>query len=275
MTGTRNTPPAGGGGTIRLEHWIYGVTPGRGYGVKAQSAGLNLSFYAPRLEGHHTPIRGETVQANDGKVDVVMVHPVDSGNELLYSVVGPGPPDELGRPTYANHTAIIPVASLLSRQISLDGIDEAIRRFDASEPDALGEMVQLSPSSARTDTPLGTGIEKSITRASAETLLSRLLSDPDSRTLLLARDSTASDRRRFLIRLVESLNLTAGVPLLPAISDGPSTSQLRHFQVVISPRGLRADNAWVLLDCAIERPSLPRVEGEATRYQRLLGCFGR
>jgi hypothetical protein len=275
MTGTTRGRPATKEGSARLDHWIYGVTPGRGYGVKAQSAGLNLSFYAPRLEAHHTPIRGETAQASDGSVDVIMFHPVNSGNELLYSVVGRGPPDELGRPTYANHTAIIPMASLLSRRLSLDAVDETIRAFDRKESDALGDMNQLLVPSVENVAPLGAGIEKFLSRAAAETLLSRLLSDPQSRTLLLARDSTPSVRRRFLIRLVESLHLSAGVPLIPSISDGPSSSQLRHFQLVVSPRGLRTDNAWVLLDCVIEHPSLPRVDGEFTRYERLLGCFGR
>jgi hypothetical protein len=265
--------PGSGPPTISLEHWIFGVTAGEGYGVKGQSAGLNLSFYAPRLEGHYTPVRGETAQSSEGELDLVMVHPATSGRELLYSVIGRGPDDELGRPTFANHTAVIPLEGLRSGSLALPRVDEAIRAFDRADPDAGGTLspVEVPPDGLSAAWP---ELSRLMTPGAGETLLTRWLDDADARTLLLTRDASMEIRRATLVRVVEAFHLRCGLPVVPSLSDGPPSSQLRNFQLVISPRGVRADTSWALLDASADKPSLPRHEGEEERYRTLLESFG-
>ena len=113
-----------------------------------------------------------------------------------------------------------------------------------------------------------------MTRAAAETLLSRFLAEPESRTLLLARDTAPFDRRKGLTALTEALHLVCEIPFVTSISDGPTAAQLNRFQLVVSPRGLRADNTWAILDSTLDAPTLPRVDDQAARYDRLLSCFG-
>src|SRR5258705_12980300 len=99
-------------GAMRLHHWVYGVTPGEGYGIKARSIGLNIALYEAPLQGKYTPIRGDAVQGVGG-VNFRMVHPASSGEDVLLSRLGRGPPDELGRPTFQNHIAIAPRSALV------------------------------------------------------------------------------------------------------------------------------------------------------------------
>ncbi len=257
-----------------LEHWIWGSVPDRGYGIRAQSAGLNLGFYAPRLEGHYTPIRGDTVEASGPNVDIAMFHPASSGSELLYSVLGPGPDDDRGRMTFANHTAVVPVRALRDRTLSLAAVDAALRSFDHDQPEPLDQVPPLTVARTVDGPAPGREIARFVTRAAAETLLSRLLMEPESRTLLLARETPPPDRRNALIALTEALHLVCDLPFVTSISDGPTAAQLNRFQLVVSPRGLRADNTWAILDSTLDTPTLPRVDDQGPRYDRLLECFG-
>jgi len=203
-----------------------------------------------------------------------MIHPASSGTELLYSVLGPGPDDERGRMTFANHTAVIPVRALRERSLSLAPVDAAVRAFDHDHPGPLDAIPTLSVARPVGGPALGGEIGRYVTRAAAETLLSRLLQEPESRTLLLARETPPADRRNALTALTEALHLVCDVPFVTSISDGPTAAQLNQFQFVVSPRGLRADNTWAILDSTLDAPTLPRVEDQGARYDRLLECFG-
>jgi hypothetical protein len=273
MSAPASTSSPPGEGAAALEHWIWGSVPDRGYGIRAQSRGLNLGFYAPRLEGHYTPIRGDTVEASGPNIDIAMIHPASSATELLYSVLGPGPDDERGRITFANHTAVVPVRALRDRMLSLAAVDAALRRFDHDLPQPLDEIPPLSVPRPGAEPASGREIGRYVTRAAGETLLSRLLMEPASRTLLLARETPPADRRKALIAVTEALTLVCDLPLMTSVSDGPTAAQLNRFQLVISPRGLRSDNTWAILDSTLEAPTLPRVDGQATRYEQLLECF--
>src|SRR3972149_4551457 len=104
-----------------VDHWIYGVVQGEGYTVKAVSKGLNASFYDSYLRGHYTPIRPAAVQSGRENVDLQMIHPVRSGEEMLLSRVSRGRPDEAGGPTFVNHTAVVPTELLRSGRVTREG----------------------------------------------------------------------------------------------------------------------------------------------------------
>lgn len=272
--GTSSSPaPADGSGPFTLDHWVYGVTPGRGYSIKSVSRGLNLSFYDSVIAEHYTPIRGESLQ--DGLVNLIMVHPAPSGTELLFSVVGRGPDDELGRPTFANHTAVVPVDRLRTGVLTMESVEQAIRLFDQQHANALGEIEPLPVAlgSAGPVERAGQGIRRCLTPAAAETLASRWATSPTGRTLLLTRNSTSEQRIRTLRLLLGTLCLAGGLPWPVAMSDAPTASAMDHFQLVIAPRGVRADNTWVLLDASLDRPALPRAGGQDALYGALGRCF--
>ncbi|MDE1820332.1 MAG: hypothetical protein KGJ23_06610 [Euryarchaeota archaeon] len=272
-TGSLGPSSSGEGSEVKLDHWVYGVTPGKGYDIKSVSRGLNLSFYDERLQGFYTPIRGESLQ--EGKVSLVMVHPAPSLQEVLFSVVGRGPDDEMGRPTFANHTVIAPLASLKNGTLTMERLEQAIRDFDTKQPNAVGDIDALSvPLSSSVGLgSLTQGLRRCLTLAAAETLVTRLLTNPTGRTLLLMRNSTSEQRIRALRLLLAALNLSCGLPWFVSMSDAPTASALDHFQFVISPRGVRADNTWTLLDSGLDRPALPRPGGQALLYSTLERCF--
>src|SRR5688572_12008669 len=116
---------SGGGSTdadvVQLDHWIYGVVHGVGYTTKAVSRGLSVSLYDPYLRGHYTPIRPAAVQSAEGTVDLEMIHPV-RGEEILFSRISRGPPDEAGRPTFTNHTVIVHTETLRTGRITLEDV---------------------------------------------------------------------------------------------------------------------------------------------------------
>ena len=266
----------GEGETIRLEHWVYGVSHEKGYGVKAESHALNAPLYTRYLANQFTPVRMEKTPEGGVRMDARMIHPAAANDELLLSLLGPGEPDEYDRPTIQNHTAVVPAAHLRSGRLTFERLETALREFDRDHPKALGrveplELSLLSPREARE--PVGEGIRRYITQAAVETLASRFLTDHDSRTLVLCRDSTNHYRNTLLYRLIELLNLGGGIPPFASISDAPTLSAMNHFRLTISARGVRADRTWTLLDASMEEPALPRFEGKTPMYERIDEAF--
>ena len=245
-----------------FDHWIYAVVPQVGYTTRALSRGFDAGLYDPYLRGHYTPIRGAAAQDIDGEVDLRMIHPVRTGQEVLLSRITRGIPDEAGRPTFANHTTVARIDLLKSGRTTLESIFQAMGSFDAKHPDAGGEIDLLRiplRSDAEGPPRFGDGVHKHLTFAALETLATRFMRDASSRTLLLCRNSTAEARNATLTLIVELLAWKAGIPLFTAISDAPRSSALNHFSLVIAQRGVRADASWAILESALTEHLLPRV----------------
>lgn len=257
---------------IRLHHWIYGVTPGEGYGIKSASKGLNISLFEAPLKGAYTPIRGSVAQ-QEGGVDSRMLHPAAAGDDMLLSRLGPGPKDELGRPTFQNHVAIIPTKALFDRRLTFETVDAAIGAYDAAHSEPEKEIEPLLPAPAPEGWRPGKGLGHHITRAAAETVATRRLASPYARTLLLVRDSAAAARNEILFRLTELLVLQCVMEPFPCMSDGPTASTMNRFSLVVSARGLRADNSWAIVDAPMNAPSLKRVEDADHVYSAIQAAF--
>ncbi len=256
------------GGPVSLHHWTYGVTPGEGYGIKAYSVGLNISLFDTALRGRYTPIRGDAVQS-EGGVNSRMVHPASSGEDVLLSRLGKGPPDELGRPTFQNHLAVIPRELLVQKRVSLSGVDEVMGSFDLANPTALKDVGMLQVDPPLEAHRLGAGLRQHLTRAAVETVATRKMTEADGRTLVLCRDTLPPIRNEVLFRLVELLNFGANLPPFTAMSDAPTASQLNAFDLVIAPRGVRADNSWVIVEAGLPAAPLPRVAKAEWVYQAI------
>lgn len=264
--------PGSTDGVVEFDHWIYGVIPGAGYSTRAVSKGLDAGLYDPYLRGHYTPIRAATAQSSDDPIDIQMVHPVRGGREVLLSRVTRGPPDEAGRPTFTNHTAVARTDALRSGLITLESAYRAMAEFDRKDPEVQGEMGLLTvPTRSDADGPMvfGAGIHKHLTFPALETLATRIMSDPSSRTLLLCRNTTPEARNATLNLLFELLVFRCGLPTLPSISEAPRASALNFFNLVIAPRGVRADSTWAILESALAEPVLPRVMDRDEVYQTL------
>ncbi|MGI0149115.1 MAG: hypothetical protein ACREDF_06255 [Thermoplasmata archaeon] len=260
------------GDVAEFDHWIYGVVPGVGYTTKAFSHGLDAGLYDPYLRGHYTPIRAATAQMNDDPVDLRMIHPVRTGREILLSRITRGPPDEAGRPTFTNHTAVARTDLLRSGRITLESVYRSIAEFGQRDPGFQGETGLLQiPTRSDAEGPLrfGYGIHKHLTFPALETLATRIMTDPGSRTLLLCRNTTPEARNSTLNLIFELLGWACGLPLLTAISETPRASALNFFNLVIAPRGVRADSSWAILESALSDPILPRVLDRDEVYQVL------
>ena len=270
--GTEESGRGTDGDPVELDHWMYGVVPGVGYSTKAFSRGLDAGLYDPYLRGHYTPIRAAIAQSSDDPIDLHMMHPVRTGRELLLSRITRGPPDEAGRPTFANHTVVARADVLRSGRVTLDAVYAAISDFDRKAPDALGEMAPLKiRTRPEEEGPphFGSGIHRHLTFPALETLATRIMSDPTSRTLLLCRNTTPEARNATLHLIVELLGWACGLPLLTAISEAPRASALNFFNLVVAPRGVRADSSWAILESALSESVLPRVLDRDDVYQVL------
>ena len=260
---------------VEVDHWIYGVVEGVGYTTKAASRGLSVSLYETHLRGHYTPIRPALVQS-ESPVDLQMIHPVGSGEDFLLSRISRGHPDEAGRPTFRNHTAVAPAEVLRSGRITLEAVYRALGEFDQKAADLSGEMDPLKVPSRSGDAGglfFGPGIHRYLTFPALETLATRMMADPRSRTLLLCRDSTPDTRNKTLCLVVELLNWACGLPPFSAISDAPTASAMNFFRLVVAPRGVRADASWALLESAAIAPALPRISGQDRVYEALAEAF--
>ncbi len=261
---------------IQLEHWIYGATPEKGYGNKAESHHLNGPLYMRYLGSHFTPVRVEKTANGSTIIDARMIHPAPANGEVLLSVLGRGMADEYNRPTIANHTAVLPGEHLRSGRLTLGAAEEAVLDFDRRNPKAGGKIepltVHLQAPSASLVRP-GFGIKRLITKPAVDTLASRFLADPQGRTLILCRESTNRFRNELLYKLVELLHSSGEIPLFTAISDAPTLSAMNHFRLAISARGVRADGSWTLLDASIDRALLGPIRGKTSVYARIAEAF--
>ena len=260
------------GGVVEFDHWIYGALPGVGYTTRGVSKGLDAGLYDPYLRGHYTPIRGAIAQSTEDPIDLHMMHPVRGGREILLSGITRGPPDEAGRPTFANHTAVARTDVLRSGRINLDAVFRAMNEFDRRDPQVAGELalLQVPPrSEEESRMPFGSGLHKHLTFPAIETLATRIMTDPTSRTLLLCRNTTPDARNTTLNLIFELLVWACGLPIPTAISEAPRASALNFFNLVIAPRGVRADSTWAILESALAQPVLPRVLDHDDVYQVL------
>ncbi len=272
MVPSESVAPSTADDPVSVDHWIYAVVPNIGYTTKAMSRGFDAGLFDPYLRGHYTPIRASAAQDLDGEVDLLMVHPVKTGRELLLSRIRRGIADEAGRPTFTNHTAVARMDLLKSGRVTLDAVYKAMAQFDARHQDAQGQIdllqVPLRPESEGLP-PWGDGIHKHMTFAALETLATRVMRDATSRTLLLCRNTTAGARNATLTLLIEILAFRCSLPLFPAISDAPRSSALNHFNLVIAQRGVRADASWAILESALTEHVLPRVPDREEIYRAL------
>jgi len=264
-----------GADAVELDHWIYGVVRGAGYTTKAISRRLTVGLYDQYLRGHYTPIRSQAVQS-EGPFSIRMVHPVGSGEELLLSRLSRGPPDEAGRPTFANHTAIVPTPFLRAGQITLEGVFAAIEGSEKDKKliDTQGEMSRLKVPAQAPGT-VGSTVHRYVSLPALETLATRILTDPHNRTLLLCRDSTAESRNATMCSIVEILCWACGLPPFAAISDAPTASAINYFKLVVAPRGVRADSQWALLDSSLGEVALPRIPGREGVYEVLAAGYNQ
>lgn len=265
------------GEVLQLEHWIYGASPEKGYGTKAESTGLNGPLYQRYLGSHFTPVRVEKTASGSTVIDARMVHPAPANDEVLLSILGRGVADEYNRPTIANHTVVLPGPVLKSGRLTLAMAEAAVLEYDRRVPKASGRIdpltLRLPVEGAPKENP-GAGIRRYITKAAVDTLVSRFLADPHGRTLLLCRGSTHQYRNELLYKLVELLYAGGEIPLFTAISDAPTLSAMNHFRLAISSRGVRADGTWTLLDASIDRPTLQPIRGRTPVYTRVAEAFG-
>jgi hypothetical protein len=264
------------GESIQLEHWIYGASPEKGYGTKAESHLLNGPLYARYLGSHFTPVRVEKTANGSTVIDARMIHPAPANDEVLLSVLARGVADEYNRPTIANHTIVLPGAALRSGRLTFGMGEAAVTEYDRRYPKATGKIDPLIlrlRSSEEAREPRGSGIRRLITKAAVETLISRFLHEPQGRTLILCRGSTHEYRNELLYKLVELVYSGGEIPMFTAISDAPTLSAMNHFRLAISTRGVRADGTWTLLDASIDHPALGPVRGRAPVYSRVAEAF--
>ena len=273
---TEPIPGSMDGDVAKFDHWVYGVIPGVGYTTKAFSRGLDAGLYDPYLRGHYTPIRAATAQSTEAEIDLRMIHPIRSGREILMSRITRGPLDEAGRPTFTNHTVVASTDLLRSGQITLETTYRAMDEFGGRAAAVQGEMDLLQVPTRPEATgrhQFGAGINKHLTFPALETLATRIMTDPNSRTLLLCRNTTPEARNATLNLVIELLGWACGLPLLTAISDAPRASALNFFTLVIAPRGVRADSSWAILESSLAESVLPRALDRDEVYQVLTAAM--
>jgi hypothetical protein len=259
-------------GFVEFDHWLYGALPGIGYTQRAVSRGFDAGLYDQYLRGHYTPIRAATAQTTEEEIDLHMIHPVRGSKEILVSRITRGPPDEAGRPTFATHTVVAQTDLFRSGRINLESVFAAMAGLERKFAHLEGEMdvlrVPVRPEGEGPPT-FGQGVRKHLTFPALETLATRIMSDAENRTLLLCRNTTPDARNATLNLAFELLCWACGLPILTAISDAPRSSAMNFFNLVVAPRGVRADSTWAILESSLAEPVLPRVLDRDDVYQVL------
>lgn len=269
------SPPPPAPGMALLEHWIYGASPEKGYGTRAESYGLHPPLYLRQLAGHYTPVRVEKTTNGSTIVDGRMIHPATAAEQVILSILGRGAADEYNRPTIQNHTVLIPLSWLRHHQLTLADVERATLEYDRLHPTIRGmvDPIQVTLREASYAPPVNSALRKLMTKPAVDTLATRLMGDQHGRTLLLCRGSSNEARNELLYELIELLCLEAELPMFACISDAPTLSAMNHFRLAISSRGVRADASWMLLDASIEKAALAPLRSRSSVYGRIAQAF--
>lgn len=235
----------GSGWHIPLEHYIYGVRSGFGYGMKAYSEGVDIEKDTALYRGMYLPIR-----QSDSKYLKEIRSILSPGSDyILFSRIIKGPDDEYGRATMANHTVIVPRHYIKEKILSYEAINQAMKKFESEKLEEEGNIPPLVvPASDTKD--LHYNLKDLLPEETFIALLNHYLEDEDRKVFLLYRRSNAEKRIRIAYAISYTLDINMEVKPLSIFTDFPHPNAKKVYNLIISPAmiDIKPGGDWVMLN---------------------------
>ena len=197
--------------------------------MKAYSSGIDLDIHTEPFQGMFLPIKQSDVKTI---TEIRMILPVNDTNILLSRIIKGGV-DDHGRPTMANHTAIIPRQMLKEGEITYEEVDEAMAGFETDKIDALGDIPPLTILSQTKSTNMSE-LKNYIKKEVISNLINHYNESVDKKIFLYYQKSDSAKRIRTAYLLSMLIDIKLNFIPLSIFTDLPYGGAKRIFNLVIS-----------------------------------------
>ena len=227
--------------TIDIDHFIYGSR--EGYTLLGCSSGVDEDACTDPFEGMLLPI---TVMEMKRVKDVQSIIP--TGANILISRYYQGQKDDKGRPTLANHTAVIPREILENGSANYDDIVKAMVKFETKNFDVVGELSKLKVPLLKNRIKISK-IKKLISEKTVEDLIMHYQRKPNVRVFLYFPGSNDESRIQTAYLLSYLLDIKHRLVPIKAFTSVPYAGAKKVFNLVISRDQIdvKPGKGWVML----------------------------
>jgi len=226
---------------IALEHFVYGSY--EGYQMKAYSSGVDLDVHTEPFQGMFLPIKQSDVK---NVSEIRMILPLEDAHIL--SRILKGGTDDHGRPTMANHSAIIPRQLLKDGTVSYEDVDQAMAEFEPDGLGLIGDIPPLTISIRSTSTDISE-IKQYLRKEVIKNLIDHYVEGDDKKIFLYYKSSDQLKRMRVAFLLSRLIDIELNITPLAIFTDIPYGGAKNIFNLVISRvmLDIKPGGDWVML----------------------------
>jgi hypothetical protein len=219
----------------KVEHFIYGPTPKKGYSKRARSTNINPDEYE-RLIGYYIPMDPSYVKSDDmTRSEARVVASVPAMEAAYFSKIFRREKlDEKGRTGILTHTLIINRSDLV-KGLSYEDVDQAMTEFEEKNGIPIGDMPQLEINWE--ERPMDEEISKVrnlISKDSVKRLMDGYIKDPTVKFVITCKGSEQRDRIRLGYSLSKFLDLKLKVVPISFMTEPPLSMATSRCNMIIS-----------------------------------------
>jgi len=242
--------PAPPGGTVQLEHFLYGSHGG--YTMKAKSKGVDPGGHTEPFKGMMLPIKQSDVKY---VTEIRAILPCGWDLIMLARIIK-GEKDDKGRGTIANHTAIVPRKMLETGTLNYEDIDAAMAKWESVPENlgAVGDIPLIEVPKATKQMDLGE-LKNYIPKATLDKMIENYKKDKDRKIFVNYKKSTEAQRVKAGYLLSLLLDMKTRVTPLAIFTDIPyRADEASPFNLVLSRSliSIKPGGSWIVLTADTE-----------------------
>ncbi len=225
--------------TTKVEHFIYGPVPKKGYSKRARSANINPEEYE-RMLGYYIPLDPNYVKADDIlSNEARLIAAVPSLDAVYFSkIFRRSKLDEKGRTGILTHTLLLP-RSALSQGLAYGDVEKAIQEHEDKYGIPIGEVPPLEinwePKDLETEIE---GMRSLISKESLNRMVDGFAKDPKMKFVLTCKGSDQKDRIRLGEMLSKFLDIKLGLVPISFLSEPPLSLSNCQCNLIVSKLAL-------------------------------------
>jgi hypothetical protein len=239
--------------TTRVEHFIYGPVPKKGYAKRARSENINPDEYE-RFLAYYIPIDPAYVRTDDIMHSEARLVASSPSHDAVYfsKIMRRSKLDEKGRSGILTHTLLVPRKDLVDG-LSYYDVEKAVADHEATKGIPIGEMEPLEinwlpvPFEREIE-----GLRLLISKETLNRLVDGYAKDPKVKFVITCRGTEQRDRIRLGYMLSKFLDINLGLVPISFLSEPPLSLQdtqcnlvLTNLPLTIPQKGWRAVSSLV------------------------------
>ena len=239
--------------TTRVEHFIYGPVPKKGYAKRARSTNINPDEYE-RFLGYYIPIDPAYVRTDDIMHSEARLVASSPSHDAVYfsKIMRRSKLDEKGRSGILTHTLLIPRQALVDG-LSYYDVERAVADHEAAHGIPMGDMqpmeIDWEPVPLEKEIE---GLRPLISRETMNRLVDGYAKDLKVKFVITCRGTEQRDRIGLGYMLSKLLDIELGLVPIAFLSEPPLSLQdtqcnlvLTKLPLTIPQKGWRAVSSLV------------------------------